>query len=461
MSEVGIRTDGAAGEHPRLRALGLHRRELRAWAMYDWANSAFATTVMAAVLPIYYVRVAAADRPPNVALAYWSYTASVSLLLIAIASPVLGAMADYLGAKKRFLAGFVGLGVVGTACLYFVSRGDWLLASICFLVGNAGFAGSIIFSDGLLPHIARADEIDRVSAGGWALGYVGGGLLLLINLIMIQRPGLFGFADAAAATRAAFVTVAVWWAAFSVPILRSVPEPPRRLQAAEALHANAIRVAFRRLHETVGEIREYREVVTMLVAFWFYSDGIGTIIKVAAAYATSIGIIGEASLLGALLFVQLVGIPFTFLFGTLGDRIGAKSGIYLALGIYVLIAMLGYFMTRAWHVWALAFGIGMVQGGAQALSRSLYATMIPRTRSAEFFGFFSVFEKFAGIAGPALFGLVSQLTGTGRLGILSLLVFFLGGILLLTRVDVKEGRRVARLENAKLAPASTPSPPIL
>lgn len=451
----------AVGRRSRLEALGLHRPELRAWAMYDWANSAFATTIMAAVLPIYYVRVAAGDRPPNVALAYWSYTAALSLLVIALASPVLGAIADYLGAKKRFLGAFVALGVTGTASLYLVSRGDWLLASLCFLLGNAGFAGSIIFSDGLLPHIARADEIDRVSAGGWAMGYVGGGILLAINLLMISRPGLFGFADTSEASRAAFVTVAVWWAVFSLPLLRRVPEPPRRIEADETLRDNAVRVGFRRLRETLGEIRRYRELGKLLVAFWFYSDGIGTIIKVAAAYAISIGIIGETSLVGALLFVQFVGVPFTFLFGALAKRVGAKNGIYGALGIYVLIAGLGYFMTRAWHVWVLAFGIATVQGGAQALSRSVYATMIPKAKSSEFFGFFSVFEKFAGIAGPALFGLVSQVTGTGRLGILSLVVFFVGGILLLTRVNVEEGRRVARAEDEKLVPATAlGTPPV-
>lgn len=445
---------GARNSPSRLEALGLHRPELRAWAMYDWANSAFATTIMAAVLPIYYVRVAAGDRPPNVALAYWSYTASLSLLIVALASPVLGAMADYLGAKKRFLAAFVALGVTGTGCLYFVTRGDWLLASVGFLVGNAGFAGSIIFSDGLLPHIARADEIDRVSTGGWALGYVGGGLLLAVNLLMISQPGLFGLADSAAASRVAFVTVAVWWAVFSWPILRRVPEPPRRIQAGEALRGNALRVGFRRLRETLREIRRYRELGKLLIAFWFYSDGIGTIIKVAAAYAISIGIIGETSLVGALLFVQFVGVPFTFLFGALAKRIGTKNGIYAALGVYAGVSLMGYFMTRAWHVWALAFGIAAVQGGAQALSRSLYAIMIPKAKSSEFFGFFSVFEKFAGIAGPALFGLVSQVAGTGRLGVLSLVVFFVGGILLLTRVNVEEGRRVARAADEKLLPAA-------
>ncbi len=442
--------------HRWLRALGLDRRELRSWALYDWANSAFVTTVIAAVLPIYYSSVAAGDLPRNVATAYWGYTAATALLLIAVASPMLGAMADYLGAKKRFLATFAGLGVLATACLYFVGRGDWPLATALFILGNVGFAGSIVFADSLLPHIAAEDEVDRVSTAGYAVGYIGGGLLLALNLLMIQRPDLFGLGDAATASRWAFITVAVWWAVFSIPLFRNVPEPPRRLRAEERLGARPLRASFRRLRETFREIRQYRDLFKFLIAFWFYNDGIGTIIKMATIYGTEIGI-GQSSLIGALLLVQFVGIPFTFAFGTLAGRIGTRNGLYLALGIYALISVFGYFLSSAWHFWVLALAVGMVQGGAQALSRSLYATMVPRAKSSEFFGFFSVFAKFAGIAGPLLFGLVGQLTGTSRLGILALVVFFLGGMVMLSLVDIEEGRRVARREDATLRPAPEPS----
>lgn len=426
-----------------LRALGLHRRELRSWALYDWGNSAFATTIMAAVLPVYYAQVAAADLPSNVATAYWGYTAAAGMLVIAFAAPALGAMADHLGAKKRFLAGFVAMGVLATACLYLVGRGDWILASILYVVGNIGFTGSIVFSDSLLPHIAREDEIDRVSTAGFAVGYIGGGVLLLVNLLMIQMPERFGFADAGEATRWSFITVAVWWALFTIPLLRDVAEPPSEPREAGesvgAIFANSLR----RLRTTFAEIRQYRQLFTFLVAFWFYGDGIGTIIRMAVIYGAEIGI-GQGSLMGALLLVQFVGIPATFAFGSLAGRIGARNGIYLALVVYSGVSIFGYFMTAAWQFWTLAIAVGLVQGGSQALSRSLYASMVPRAKSSEFFSFFSVFEKFAGIMGPLIFGLVGQITGTSRLGILALIVFFVGGIVILSRVDIEEGRRVAR-----------------
>ncbi len=431
-----------------LRTLGLHRRELRSWAMYDWANSAFATTIMAAVLPIYYVQVAGSTLPSNVALSYWAYTAAIALFIIVVASPVLGAMADYLGAKKKFLAAFMALGVAATFGLSFVHTGDWALASILFILGNIGFTGSIIFYSSLLPHIASDEELDSVAAGGWAVGYVGGGLLLVINAAMIIRPDWFGLADEGAATRAAFVSVAVWWALFSIPLFRDVAEPPRRIDAAEAaLGLSPVRIGFRRLAGTMREIGQYRQLVIFLTAFFFYSDGIGTIIKMAAAYGSQIGL-GTAALIGALLVVQFVGVPFTFAFGALAGRIGPKRGIMLALVVYSGISVFGYFVTEAWHFWTLAIAVGMVQGGAQALSRGLFASMIPRTRSSQFFSFYSVFEKMAGILGPVVFGVASQITGTGRIGILAVIVFFIAGIVLLNRVDIDEGRRVARAEDA-------------
>ena len=437
----------------RLAALGLDRKELRSWALYDWANSAFITTIGAAVLPIYYGRVAAGDLEPFRATAYWSYTNSVALALVAVAAPVLGAMADYLGAKKRFLAAFMLVGVIASAGLFLVQRGDWLLASALYLAGSIGFTGSLVFSDSLLPHIAREEERDRVSTAGYALGYLGGGLLLALNALMIAQPGLFGLADAAMASRVSFLSVAVWWLVFSIPVLRNVPEPPRRTRAGELPGENPFTAAFGRLKETLGEVRQYRETVKFLLAFWLYIDGIHTIQRLATIYGTELGL-GQSTLIGALLLVQFLGIPFTFLFGALADRIGTRRGIYLALSVYTLIAIFGYFVSRAWHFWALAFLVGLVQGGAQGLSRSFYAGMIPRAKSSEFFGFFSVFERFAGIVGPALFGLVAQLTGTSRFAIVALVAFFLGGLLLLSRVDEEAGRRAAAAEDATLTPAT-------
>jgi len=447
----GVTPPTAAPRRGWLDRLGLHRRELRSWALYDWANSAFATTILAAVLPIYYSRVAGADLAPNVATAYWGYTAAIALLLVAVASPVLGAMADYLGAKKRFLAAFMLLGVIGSGALWFVGQGDWLLASLLFILGNVGFTGSIVFSDSLLPHIAEDDEVDRVSAAGFAIGYVGGAVLLAVNALMIAQPGLFGIPDAAVATRLSFVSVAVWWLVFSIPLLRNVPEPPRQLESGERLDANPLGVAFGRLRETLGEMKHYGQLLRFLLAFWLYGDGIGTIIKMATIYGAELGI-GQNAMIAALLLVQVVGIPFTFLFGALGARIGTKNGIYITLVVYSAISVGGYFMSTATHFWMLAFAVGMVQGGAQALSRSLYATLVPRAKSSEFFAFFSVFEKFAGIVGPLMFGVIGQMTGSSRNGILALVIFFIGGMLLLRTVDVDAGRRAARAEDRTLHP---------
>ncbi|MBI4408980.1 MAG: MFS transporter [Gemmatimonadetes bacterium] len=436
-----------------LHTLGLHRKELRSWAMYDWAKSSFETTMGAAVFPIYYSAVAAATLPKNVASAYWGYTNSISLLLVTLAAPVLGAMADYLGAKKRFLAFFLGMGVLATAGLFLVTRGEWLLGSGLFVIAAVGVTGSTTFNDSLLPHIARSDEVDRVSTGAYAMGYLGGGLLLAINALMISQPARFGFADAGAATRAVFLTVAVWWVLFAIPVFRNVAEPVRRLEAGEAPRVNPVRVGFKRLRETLGELRQYRELLKFLVAYWLYIDGIHTIQKMATVYGTELGI-GQGALIGALLLVQFVGIPFTFMFGALAGRIGRRRGLYLALAVYTGIAIAGYFVREAWHFWALAVAVGLVQGGAQGLSRSLYATMIPKAKSSEFFSFFSIFERFGGILGPAVFGIVGTLMGTSRFGILALVAFFIAGILLLSRVDIEAGQRAAAHEDAELRPLS-------
>ena len=441
-------SDGPAGtteaSGPRwLQALGLHRRELRAWALYDWANSAFATTILAAAFPIFYANVAAADLPGNEATARYAFTTSVALALVALLTPVLGAVADYLGAKKRLLGTFLALGALGTATMFFIGRGDWLFASVVFAFGNVGFSGSIIFYNSLLPHIARESEMDRVSTAGYALGYLGGGLLLAINLAWILFPGTFGLADAEVATRLSFVSVAVWWLGFSLPLFRRVPEPPRRLERDEDAGLNPVRVGVTRLAETFREIRGYRQAFLFLLAFLAYNDGIGTIIKMATVYGTEIGL-GQTHLISAVLLVQFVGIPCAFLFGLLAGRVGAKRALYLGLSVYVVVSVLGYFMSTPLHFYALAILVGTVQGGSQGLSRSLYASLIPRHKSAEFFAFFAVGDKFAGILGPAIFGWVALAAGSSRLSILAVIGFFVVGMALLTRVDVPSGQRAAR-----------------
>ncbi len=423
-----------------------HKSQIRAWTMYDWGNSAFATTIMAAVLPVYYTSVAASGLAPNIATAYWGFTSSISALIAAIISPILGAVADFRGEKKKFLTIFMLIGVTATALLYLIQSGDWLLASIFFVFGNIGFAGSLVYYDALLPHVAKPEEMDQVSSRGYAMGYIGGGILLALNLVMIMfLPDLLGV-DAGVMTRLSFITVAVWWFVFTLPLLLRVKEPPRKIESGEE-GFSAIKASFTRLSRTFKEIRKYRDLSLGLLAFWVYANGIGTIIVMATAYGNELGF-GQITLIGTLLMVQFLAAPFAILFGWLSKKLGTKKSIYLSLSIYSLIAIAGYFLYQEWQFWVLGAAVATVQGGSQALSRSLIGKMMPKSKSAEFYGFFSVFEKFASILGPALFGIISTIMGESRLSIVALIIFFLLGIFILTKVDVERGNRVALEDEA-------------
>lgn len=428
-----------------LDQLGLHRRELRAWAMYDWANSAFQTTIIAAVFPIYFQRVAAADLPGAVATERFAWATTIAILIVAIVAPVLGALADYAGCKKKFLAGFLVMGLAATGAMFFIGRGDWLLALTLFVAGNIGVAGSIVFYESLLPHIASEEELDRVSSAGYAIGYVGGGILLAINLVMIQKPAWFGFADAGIATRWSLASVALWWGFFSIPLFRQVPEPRRLLNESETGAESAMLAAARRLVVTFRELRQYKQAFLLLLAFLLYNDGIQTIIRMATTYGAEIGL-DDSAMITALLITQFVGVPFAFLFGTLAGRIGAKRSVFFGLAVYAVITLLGYRLSNNIQFFVLAILVGTVQGGTQALSRSMFASMIPRDKSSEFFAFFGVFERYAGILGPAIFAWTVAQTGSSRNAILSVLAFFVIGAAILSRVDVEEGKRAARAE---------------
>ena len=426
-----------------LDRLGLNRPELRAWAMYDWANSAFQSTVITAVFPPFFSAYAAAGLPPAAATARFAWATTLAVTITAILGPILGAIADYRAIKKPMLAVFVGIGVIATLLMGTIGRGEWTYAAQLFMISNIAIASSFVFYDSLLPHIAAPDEMDRVSTAGYAIGYLGGGILLVINLLWILMPSRFGIPDTVAGIKLSLLSVGVWWLVFSIPLFRRVPEPPRTLEADETASDNPVRAAFVRVWETFHELRGYRHAFLMLVAFLLYNDGIQTIIRMAAIYGAEIGI-DQTAQIEAFVVVQFVGIPFSFLFGALAGRIGAKAGIFLALTVYTGISILGYFMTASWQFFVLAFLVGTVQGGSQALSRSLFARMIPRHKSSEYFGFFSVFEKFAGIAGPALFAASVSMFGSSRAAVVSVIVFFVVGGAVLTRVDVAEGERRAR-----------------
>jgi UMF1 family MFS transporter len=646
-----------------------YRRRIRAWTIYDWANSAFATTILAAVLPVYYSQVAGSTLgSPAQATALWTVTLSVSLVIVAVLSPILGTISDIMRGKKKFLAFFIGLGTIGTGLLVLIGSGDWLLASVFFIVGRIGFAAANVFYDSLLPHVAREDDQDRVSTRGYAIGYLGGGLLLAVNIVMIFTLG------SNLGTRLSFLSVAIWWAAFSIPILRRVPEPPAagRGRTTQSVY----RASFARLKETFHQLRRYRQLLRFLIAFLIYNDGIGTIIGVAAIYGAELGF-GALELIAAILLVQFVGIPFSLafgripsrserrrpfflafivwnlvvvpivgiggrftlgedvagtpkaefvtegrfvgedeytvasatltpasafevrlddslpsgargdyaytadtdavyefayngqkveltysdgpnrsdwavfvdgspaldddddpmiieaynkaerfevtieidarspglhllevrntttadddstgtvmtvgeievlpapresapatllglllliqlfglgfaalfgnrLFGGLADTMTTRRTIVLALMVYVVIAVWGFFLDAVIEFWYLAWMVAVVQGGSQALSRSLYAAMSPTSESGEFFGFFSVMSKFSAIVGPLFFAGAVALFDSSRPAILFIVVFFIAGIALLQRVDVDEGKRVAREADREAAEA--------
>jgi len=442
-----------SGPEGWLDRLGLGQPEHRAWALYDWANSAMMCTIITAIFPIYYQQAACAGLPRETATRRFAAATTLAMVVIALASPVLGAIADLRGGKKRLLGGFMILGAGACAAMFAIHTGAVLLASLLFILANIGANGSFVFYDALLPHIAHGREMDRVSTAGYALGYIGGGILLALNLAWIQYPEWFGLpsgpdlseSQRTLGPRLAFVSVAVWWILFSIPLFLKVPEPPVSDDSASRQPLQTtIFAAFRQLGATVRSLRRYHQALLMLLAFLIYNDGIGTIIRMATIYGGEIGV-NDTVMIAAVLLVQFVGIPCAFLFGLLAGRLGAKVAITLGLGVYVGICVFGWFMTTSAHFLILALLVGAVQGGTQALSRSLFARLIPRARSAEFFAFFGVAEKFAGILGPALFGLINLITGESRGAILSVIAFFAIGAAILWRVDVASGEREAQM----------------
>ncbi len=433
-----------------LNRIGLGRPDIRAWAMYDWANSAVQTTIIAAVFPIYFHNVVAADLGDALATSRFAWATTIAIIIVAVIAPLLGAIADYAAMKKKLLGLFLWIGALSTIAMYWIQAGDWMLGLTLFILTNIGVASSIVFYDSLLPHLVGQDQVDRVSSAGYAMGYLGGGVLLAINLLMIQRPSWFGIPDAGVAVRLSLASVGVWWLLFSIPLFRKVPEPARRIETDESPSGALFSTGFKRLIETFTELRRYKQAFLLLVAFLIYNDGIQTIIRMATTFGSEINI-DQNAMITALLITQFIGVPFAFLFGMLAGRIGAKTAVFVGLMMYAVIVLLAYFMSSAAHFYALAILVGMVQGGTQALSRSMFASMIPRHKSSEFFAFFGVFERYAGILGPLLFAAMVEATGQSRNAILAVVAFFLIGGTILAFVDVDAGRRAAREAEAVVA----------
>jgi UMF1 family MFS transporter len=409
------------------------------------------------------VDIAKSDLPESRATQALAAANTIVAVVLAVLSPVLGAMSDYVAAKKRMLGASMLVGAAAVAGMFFVQRGNYQLALVLFVISLIGATASTVFYDALLPHIASEDEIDRVSSAGYAVGYVGGGVLLALNLAWILKPGWFGLpsgsglSDAAATlpTRLALLSVAVWWVVFSVPLFLRVPEPPRTREPDETNGGNVFLASFVRLGETFRALRAYKQAFLMLLAFMVYNDGIQTIQKMATAYGKEEIGIGNSVLISAMLIVQFVGFPFAFLFGSIAGRIGAKRAIFIGLVVYTVISILGFYMRTAGHFILLAAMVATVQGGTQALSRSLFASLVPTHKSGEFFGFYSVFEKFASIFGPLLFWVTIATTGSSRNAILSVILFFVIGALILSRVKVTEGQQAARAgDEGLISPAA-------
>ncbi|MBW7453994.1 MFS transporter [Paenibacillus sepulcri] len=415
----------------------MNRKVVRGWLMYDWANSAFATTIMAAVMPVFYNTVAGSGLTGNTAENYWGYTQTIAMICVAVLSPIMGAIADYSGMKVRFLSFFAVIGAISCGAMAFIGEGDWLLASVLVVIGTIGYSAGNTFYDGLITDIAPPQERAAISSKGYAAGYLGGGLLLALNIVMIEGWEMLGFADKTTGTQAAFATVGIWWLLFSIPLMRNVKE---QAKGASSGAGHAVRSGFVRIGQTLKSARKFPELLKYMLAFWFFNDGINTVIVMATIYGSGIGI-ETTHLIIALLITQFVGYPSTLLFIRAAARLGTKRSLNMSLMIYILIVVLGFFMTNAVHFYILAFMVGLVQGGSQAIARSIYANLVPPSRTAEFFGFLSLSSKFSSVMGPLIFSIVGTITGSSRLAILSLVAFFVIGIVLLARVDLEKGAR--------------------
>jgi len=402
-------------------------KKVFAWAMYDWANSAFATTVMVAFFPVFFKQTLAAGVAPIESTKWLATANGISSLVLALTAPWLGALADKGSAHIRMLAIFTAIGVVPTALLAFVNTSDIGTGLTLFVIASIGFWGGLIFYDSMLVRVAPPGRVDSVSGFGYSLGYLGGGLLLVVNVVMYQKPEWFGLASAEQAIRASFVTVAVWWFIFAIPLLRQ----RRTLATGPSIGlGRAAREGFAELLRTFREVRKFRPVILFLLAYWMYIDGVNTIMKMAVDYGLALGF-PASSLITAILMIQFIGFPMTLLFGWLGDRISPMVGIFVAIAVYSAVTFYAVLMTNVTEFYVMSAAIGCVQGAIQAMSRSYYSRLIPADRASEFFGFYNMMGKFASVLGPFLMAATAALTGNSRLAILSVAILFVGGAIML------------------------------
>ena len=426
----------------------MNQKKIYSWALYDWANSAFATTVMAGFFPLFFSQYWSDSTSLSSSTFYLGLGNSVASIIVALLAPVLGAIADNGSFKKKFLIFFAFLGVVMTIGLGFIAQGMWPIALLVYIFATIGFSSANTFYDSLLPAVSNKENVDYVSALGFSLGYLGGGILIVINFLMLTYPSAFGLMDATQAIQYSFISVGIWWAIFSLPIILFVDEPKYH---DEKSLTDSIKDGLSQFKSTFDEIRNLKVVATFLVAYWLYIDGVDTVVRMAADFAITLGF-DQTAIMGALVLIQFIAFFATLIYIKIASKIGLKNGIYAGIVAYMLILCGGYFVTEIWHFYLVAILIGCFQGGIQSLSRSLYSRIIPEKKSAEYYGFYNMLGKFAAVVGPLLMGTVTLLLNdiigdeqqAARFGLLSVGILFILGAYVFSKVDIAEGEAIAK-----------------
>lgn len=411
----------------------------KSWAFYDWANSAYTLTVTTAILPLYFKSVFQnAGGATTVSTAYWGYASSIATLFLAILSPILGTVADYKGYKKKFFNLFFILGIVTTAMLAFVPNTNWIMLLVLYVLSSIGFSGSCVFYDAFLVDVTTEERMDKVSTWGFALGYIGSTIPFIVSMaiIMLAKFEILPI-SVPAASKIAFVITSIWWLVYTIPMLKKV----HQVHGID-IEPNPIAKSFKRIVNTFENIKQHKKVFLFMLAYFFYIDGVDTIIKMASSYGADLGI-DSNTLLIVLLATQFVAFPFAILYGKLAEKFKGKKMLYVGIIIYTIICIYAYFLKTKLDFWMLAMLVGTSQGGIQALSRSYFGKLVPKEKANEFFGFYNIFGKFAAVMGPLLVGIVTQLTGKTNNGVFSIVILFIIGGIVLTRVPEEDDAKLA------------------